>query len=172
PRRIPAEQPAHVDACVATGRPAADPRLPRRRGRREGPRRRRRIPGRTAEEGPRAEPRVNLMNFITAKTKIVIGLIGILISVLFVALALGLIPDNREAVMQGRAQFCESVAISSSAFISRHDVPAVDALLRAVVRRNPELIAAACCRENEEVIARAGDYTVDTSGPLSQFSTD
>src|SRR6185295_15358194 len=123
-------------------------------------------------ERPRAEPRVDAMNFITAKTKIVIGLIGILISVLFGALALGLVPDNREAVMQGRAQFCESVAISSSAFISRHDVPAVDALLRAVVRRNTELVAAAFRRENGEIVARAGDYTVDTTGPLSQFSTD
>jgi PAS domain S-box-containing protein len=112
------------------------------------------------------------MNFITAKTKIVIGLIGILISILFVALALGLVPDNREAIMQGRAQLCESVAISSSAFVSRRDVLAVDALLRAVVRRNPELLAAAFRRENGEVIARAGDYTIDTSGALSQFSTD
>jgi PAS domain S-box-containing protein len=112
------------------------------------------------------------MNFITAKTKIVIGLIGILVSVLFAALALGLVPDSREAVMQGRAQFCESVAISSSAFISRRDVPAIDALLRAVVRRNPELLAAAFRHDNGEVVARAGDYTIDTTGPLSQFSTD
>jgi PAS domain S-box-containing protein len=111
------------------------------------------------------------MNYLTAKTKIVIGLIGLLISILFVALALGLVPDNREAVMQGRAQFCEAVAISSSAFISRKDQPAVDALLRAVVRRNPELVAVAF-RKDGQIVARAGDYTIDTAGPLSQFSTD
>jgi hypothetical protein len=99
------------------------------------------------------------MNYLTARTKIVIGLVGLLISILFVALSLGLIPDNREAVMQGRSRFCEAVAISSSAFISQHDLPAVEALLRAMVRRNPDLVAAAFLRDGK-IVSRAGDFPV------------
>src|SRR4051812_26617746 len=104
------------------------------------------------------------MNFLTARTKIVIGLVGLLISILFVALALGIVPDNRQAVMQGRAQFCEAVAISTSAFLSRDDQPAVDALLRAVVRRHPDLSSAVVVRDGV-VVSRAGDdLSTDPTG--------
>src|ERR1041385_3533405 len=110
------------------------------------------------------------MNYLTARTKIVIGLIGLLISILFVALALGLVPDNRQAIMQGRAQFCEAVAISTSAFLSRNDQPAVDALLRAVVRRHPDL-ASAAVRRDGVVVSKAGEGSLaDGSNALSSLS--
>ena len=112
------------------------------------------------------------MNFLTARTKIVIGLVGLLISILCVALALGLVPDNRQAVMQGRAQFCETVAISSSAFLSRNDIPAMEALLHAVVRRNTDLVSAAVKRDGV-VVSRAGEESlVDRSTALASLSTD
>src|SRR5690349_7328753 len=90
--------------------------------------------------------------YITAKTRIVLGEIALLVSVLMAALALGLVPDSREAVMQGRAQFCEAISMSSSAFISRKDLPAVEAMLRAVMRRNPDLAGVVFRHDDKPVV--------------------
>jgi PAS domain S-box-containing protein len=112
------------------------------------------------------------MNFISARTKIVIGLVGLLISVLLSALAMGLIPDSREAVLKLRAQYCEAMAISSSALLSHQDIAGVNALLQSLVQRNSELQAVAVRRTDGHILAWAGDQLLDRVVAAGTWSTE
>jgi len=117
------------------------------------------------------------MNFISARTKIVIGLVGLLISVLLTALTLGLVPDSHEAVLRQRAQFCEAMAISSSELVSRQDVSGVNALLQTLVQRNPDLQAAGFRETNGsqaggKILAWVGEGQPDRAGAAGRWSTE
>jgi PAS domain S-box-containing protein len=75
--------------------------------------------------------------------RISIGLVSILFSVLCGAHAMGLFPDRTAAVVIGRKNLCESIAVSASAALHRNDASAIEPILKVLVQRNPEIASAA-----------------------------
>ena len=73
---------------------------------------------------------------ISARTRIVLGQIGLLISILMLAVAFGLVPSTRQTLIEGRTALCESIAVSTSILATRNDTTGLDAELRGVVGRN------------------------------------
>ena len=71
-----------------------------------------------------------------ARTRITLGLVLLVVSVLLLAIPLGLVPDRRRAVMQGRATLCESLAIAGSAMIQSPDIEGLGKVLEQVKRAN------------------------------------
>jgi signal transduction histidine kinase/CheY-like chemotaxis protein len=72
-----------------------------------------------------------------------LGLVSITLSVLFAAHALGLVPDRQGAVVEGRKALCEAVGVQSSLAVERGDSSAVRSALRALFKRNPDVLSAA-----------------------------
>ncbi len=95
---------------------------------------------------------------ISATTRIVLGLSLLTLSVLLVARSLGLGPNDRARLMQGRSRLCESLAISSSLFIKNGDTKDVRTCLQTAVKHNPDLISAAVRRQDGTLLAEAGDH--------------
>ena len=52
------------------------------------------------------------MNFLSARTRILLGQIALLVSVLMLSVAVGLVPSTREQAMQGRVRLCEAIGAS------------------------------------------------------------
>jgi PAS domain S-box-containing protein len=98
-------------------------------------------------------------NRINARSRIAIGLVFLLVGVLWLAIAMGMIPNERQATIAGRAKICEAIAVYGSAFVERGDIAALDAALRAVVARNPDILSAALRRDNGTVLIQVGNHS-------------
>jgi len=111
------------------------------------------------------------MKILTAKTRITIGLACLVFSVLCTAMMIGLMPDPRAGILDGRAKTCESIAIASSDFISRGELERLRFFLETQVERNDEILTAGVRRENGKLVAEVGDHTKLWKGDIGARST-
>jgi PAS domain S-box-containing protein len=109
---------------------------------------------------------------ITAKTRIAVGQAFLLLSVLLVALAIGLVPDPRIALMAGRLTLCDALAAHSSAAVGQNDVRRLDSILRFIVARNPEILTAAVRRQDGQLMVEVGEHAGQWNELPDERSTD
>jgi signal transduction histidine kinase/DNA-binding response OmpR family regulator len=108
----------------------------------------------------------------SAKSKISLGLVSILICVCIGASFLGLFPDRYGAVLAGRAALAEIVAVNSSAFITRSDIRRMEANLQILVDRNDEILSAAVKPLKGKSAAVIGDHESQWQPLEDGFSTE
>src|SRR5688500_20074859 len=101
------------------------------------------------------------MNRISARTRIVLGQIALLVSALMLAIALGLVPSTRSAIVQGRLMLCETIAVNASILATRDDITGLQAALQGVINRNPSIISAALRTSDKKLIASVGDHATN-----------
>ncbi len=80
------------------------------------------------------------MNRLSATIRITIGLAFLSVAVLLCAKMIGLVPDQRKAVVSGRAALAESIAVNCSLLASRHDIRAMKSGLEAILERNDDMV--------------------------------
>jgi PAS domain S-box-containing protein len=98
------------------------------------------------------------MKRISARWRIAFGQVALLVSVLMLAVALGLVPNLRETILDARARLCESIAVSSSILATRGDVTGLQAQLQAVAGRNPQILSAAVRDADGKLVAVVGEH--------------
>jgi len=98
------------------------------------------------------------MNRIPARLKIVFGLLLLVLSALGLTIVLGFVPSEDSATNRGRATLSETIAVSASAFVARNDMVDLDAVLRAVVLRNPDVRSLGVRKENGFLIIDIGEH--------------
>jgi len=101
-----------------------------------------------------------------------IGLVGLSVSVWLIATAVGLVPDRREAVVEGRVSLSENVAVACSQLATRSDNKAIENHLQSVVRRNPEVLSAAVRKMDGSLTAQVGNHPARWNLPPGGSSTD
>ena len=111
------------------------------------------------------------MRPLGATTHIALGQTLLLTSLLLGALVLGLVPDREGARREGRTVLAESIAIQSSALVTRSDLRALEATLRATVERNHELHSAAMRRGDGVALVRVGDHDGNWDPSSGELST-
>ncbi|MBW3542691.1 MAG: response regulator [Planctomycetes bacterium] len=109
---------------------------------------------------------------LSARTRITLGLVGLVVSILLLAMLLGIVPDRTAARCEGRAQLCEAVALASSAMISRRDLPQLEATLKGLVRRNEELHSAGVRRADGRLLASINDHAAEWGDASAVRSTE
>src|SRR6185437_8862924 len=92
------------------------------------------------------------------RSRIAIGQVFLLMGVLWMATAMGLVPSQREAVLAGRGKICEAIAVFGSAFVESGDMVSLDASLRAVAARNPDILSQGLRREDGTILIQIGDH--------------
>lgn len=90
--------------------------------------------------------------------RLAMGQSGLLITLLVVAAFLGLVPERTTAVIEGRAALAEAIATNSSIFITRADLRRMEANLRLVHERNPQILSAAIRNAEQKVLATVGEH--------------
>jgi PAS domain S-box-containing protein len=98
------------------------------------------------------------MNRIPVRLKIVFGLQLLLISSIGLAIVLGFVPNDQSATMRGRATLSETIAVNASAFVARNDMTGLDAVLRTVVQRNPDILSLGVRKADGFLITDIGDH--------------
>jgi len=88
----------------------------------------------------------------------VLGLSGILVSLLLLGAMIGLVPDRHGAIRDGHARVAEAIAVNTSIFITNSDIRRMKANLQIVVDRNDDIVSAAVRRTDGETIVEIGDH--------------
>jgi len=112
------------------------------------------------------------MRRLNARFFVSMGLVSLLASVMLLAMYLGYIPDNDATIRQGRATLAETIAVSTSVLIGQEDVKSAEAVLKFVVKRNPDLLSAAVVKADGESVAIIGDHTQHWQALEGGISTD
>jgi len=109
---------------------------------------------------------------LSAKFHITLGLTFLVVTLVLVASYLGFVPDRVGALRAGRTALAESIAANSSVFLSQADIRRLDATLRLVVARNPDILSAAVRRSNGEVVVRIGEHESHWRDMAGEYSSD
>jgi PAS domain S-box-containing protein len=94
----------------------------------------------------------------STRFRIVLGLSGMLVSLLLLAAMIGLVPDQHGAIRDGHARLAEAIAVNTSIFITNSDIRRMKSSLQVVVDRNDKILSAAVRRTDGQTIARIGDH--------------
>ncbi|MFW5840192.1 MAG: ATP-binding protein, partial [Planctomycetota bacterium] len=80
------------------------------------------------------------------------------LGVFFIAEMIGLVPDSRGAITDGRRQLAESAAVGCSIACAEDDTDAMTAILVAMVRRSDTVVSAGVRNTEGELITQAGPH--------------
>ena len=103
------------------------------------------------------------MRWLTAKTQITIGLLGVVTIVFLTALFLGLVPNQKHAELRHRNEICDSMAVTSSLMIQDDKQQTLKLFINQMVERNSQL-------QSVGIRRRGGKVVVSTKGHASFWS--
>jgi diguanylate cyclase (GGDEF)-like protein/PAS domain S-box-containing protein len=84
------------------------------------------------------------------------SMVCLMLSVLFLAAFLGLVPQPEKAILQGRRELCETLAIHCSLAAQRRDLSAIMQTIEAVMQRNEGIVSARVRDVKGRVLLKAG----------------
>jgi len=108
----------------------------------------------------------------SARFKISLGLSGMLVSLLLLAVVTGLMPDRHAAIRDGHARLAETIAVTSSIFITMADIRRMEANLQVAIQRNTDILSAAVRRSDGQALVEIGEHNKYWSKSDSGASTD
>jgi diguanylate cyclase (GGDEF)-like protein/PAS domain S-box-containing protein len=91
---------------------------------------------------------------------------------LIVAETVGMLPNHDRAALEARLSICESLAVYCSQLVNLHATKAIEANLRHVAARNPELLSAALRQTDGTLVASVGDHATHWTGNPGRKSSD
>jgi len=112
------------------------------------------------------------MKLLNTKAHVALGQISLITTLLLAAIFFGLVPDRTAAIRQGRAALAEAIAANATGFISESDVSRMQATLRLVVERNPDLQAVRLRADDGSTDVTIGDFTGLQPVEAAEYSTD
>ncbi|MCA9198832.1 MAG: response regulator [Planctomycetales bacterium] len=95
---------------------------------------------------------------ISPKSRIAVGLVSLTLSLALVAVVLGMYPNQRQLVLDGRLRQSEALALSASVLKNSGREDDLLLLLESVVRRDPQVLSAALRLADGELAAAMGDH--------------
>lgn len=99
-----------------------------------------------------------MIKSLSSRTHLAFGQTSLLLSIILIAMSIGLIPDRDQIEREGRALFLETIVVSSSAALSRGDLSSLETTLQILVERNESIYSAALRRTNGELALVIGEH--------------
>lgn len=93
----------------------------------------------------------------SAKVRITIGLVSLIISLILISVLLGLFPDETKIERQSRQALAETIAAKGTLFITQSEMLRLEAVLQVIVERNPSLLSAAI-RHDDKLVSEVGEH--------------
>ena len=113
-----------------------------------------------------------MIKSLSSRTHLALGQTSLLLTVILLAMAIGLIPDRASIQREGRGSLLETIAVSASSLVSKGDLVALESMLKILVERNEEILSVALRRANGEQIMVLGDHDEHWRTLLDDYSTD
>jgi PAS domain S-box-containing protein len=112
------------------------------------------------------------MKLWNTKAHVALGMSSIVGSLVLVAAFVGLIPDRDGALRDGRAALAEATAAGATALLTGGDKRALEATIRLVAERNPEIESAGLRRGDGRLVLAIGDHQAKWENDEGDLSTD
>ena len=108
---------------------------------------------------------------LNPKIHVAFGLAAMTATLLLGAAALGLIPDRRAAIREGRISLAEAIAAQGTAAVANNDLAPLEATLRLVMKRNGDILSAALRQTDDRAVITLGNHA-DWTLSADDVSTD
>ncbi len=109
---------------------------------------------------------------LSATSRITLSLVSMALTTLLGAHLLGLVPNERDAIMRGRSHLCESIAIQFSVLAHVSNQEAMETSLKAIVERNKEIRSVGLRKADGTLIVATQDHAqtwpADTTGQSTE----
>ena len=112
------------------------------------------------------------MKFLTPKTRITMGLVGIMTSLVMLAFFLNIIPDRNSAVREGRAALAETIAVYSTALVKTAKSQRLRDDFNLLAERNENLLSLALRHDSGGVLVSTGDHDDRWEEMTGEYSKD
>ena len=112
------------------------------------------------------------MRWLTAKTQITIGLLGVVTIVFITALFFGLVPDQGRIELHHRNEVCDSMAVTSSLMIQDDKLKTLKHFINQMVERNSLLQSVGVRRRGGKMVVSTKDHEALWSDQSSIASRD
>jgi PAS domain S-box-containing protein len=112
------------------------------------------------------------MKGLSSRFYLAVGLSSLVVSVMLLALYIGLVPDRDGALRAGRISLAESVSVSSTALMDDEDDSRLRNLLGFILRRNPQLLTIGLRRADGALLLEVGDHQEAWQAQLARVSSD
>jgi PAS domain S-box-containing protein len=112
------------------------------------------------------------MRGLNVKHRVVLGLVGLTVSLVMLAFISGIVPDRESALLEGRAALAEAIAVhSTTAVISSH-LEALDTDYKLLVDRNADLLSLGLRRRDGEILAGTPGHVDHWQNMVGEYSKD
>ena len=112
------------------------------------------------------------MRKLSVKHRVVMGLVGLTVSLAMLAFMFGIVPDRESAVRDGRAALAESIALHSTAAVVSTNLQHLEADYKLLAERNPDLLSVALRRQDGQILAATEDHADHWQDMGGEYSTD
>ncbi|TWU08257.1 hybrid sensor histidine kinase/response regulator [Stieleria varia] len=102
---------------------------------------------------------MNLYRRIPIRFRIALGLVGMMAGTILLADAFGLWPSEKRQVLKGRAQLCETLAISGTAMVSTGDLDGLRITMAGITKRDAQIRSTGFRTIDGELLVDAGDHS-------------
>jgi signal transduction histidine kinase/DNA-binding NarL/FixJ family response regulator/HPt (histidine-containing phosphotransfer) domain-containing protein len=114
----------------------------------------------------------NPLSKLTAASRITLGLVSSMLSILILADLTDILPDRNDAIRLGRKQVTESLAFSAVVLLATNDVMGLDIVLENTMLRSPQIRSIGVRQQsNGKLVAAAGDHDAAWPKEISKKSS-
>jgi len=112
------------------------------------------------------------MRILNAKSRIVLGLAGLIISLVMLAFYLGIVPDRAGAMRAGRTALAEAIALHSTALVLTGDIQRLRVDFGLIAERNADLLSLGLRRKDGQSLVAIGDHHEHWQDMPGEYSKD
>ncbi len=98
------------------------------------------------------------MRRLNVKHRVVLGLVGLTVSLVMLAFMLGVIPDRASAVREGRVALAEAVALHTTVAVMSNHVQNLEADFKLLADRNADLLSLALRGQDGQILVATEDH--------------
>lgn len=109
---------------------------------------------------------------LSVTSRITLSLVAMGLTILLGSQLLGILPNERDAIVRGRSSLCESIAIQFSVLAVRGDQAGMEASLRAVMGRNTEIQSIGLRQEGGSILVATPGHQEKWTAPEGGQSTE
>ena len=113
------------------------------------------------------------MRRLNVKDRVVIGLVGLTVSLIMLACLVGIVPERESAVREGRTVLAEAIAVHSTSAVLSAGVQRLETDFKLLADRNSDLLSLALRRKDGGALvatAQHADHWQEMSGEYSKDS--
>jgi diguanylate cyclase (GGDEF)-like protein/PAS domain S-box-containing protein len=112
-----------------------------------------------------------MKRLLSPTLQISLGLLSLTLSLILIAYAIGLIPNEDKAALEVRARISENLAIQLASLAGRNDAGAINDTIAAVIGRNRDVLSIAIRGADGKVLVASEGHTSQWTPPADGKST-